>query len=70
MTKTRYAEAQDRDTRKRKQIAAKQETREKRAQPTTQEREDATEAEDDTDSEEMPVTQDTKRRKMDRTGIG
>ena len=36
----------------------------------TRPQEDATVTETDIDTEEIPITQDTKRRKMDRTGIG
>ena len=67
MTKTRGVAGHKRDTRKRKQDT---EARGKRAQRTTQEREDATVTETDTDTEELPTTQDTKRRKMDGTCIG
>ena len=67
MTKTQDMAVHKRDTRKRKQYTV---ARGKRAQRSTQEREDATVTETDTDTEEIPTTQDTKRRKMDRTGIG
>ena len=52
---------------KRKQGA---ESRAKQAHRSTQVQEDTADTETDTDTEEPPITQDAKRQKIDRTGIG
>ena len=52
---------------KRKQGA---ESRAKQAHRSTQVQEGTAATETDTDTEELPTTQDAKRQKIDRTGIG
>ena len=67
MTKAQSTTGRKRDTRKRKKDT---EVREARPQRATPERDDTAASQTDTDTEELPTTQETKRQKMDRTGIG
>ena len=66
MTTTRRTEGHKRGG-KRKQDA---ESRAKQAHRPTQVQGDTADTETDTDTEEPPITQDAKRQKIDRTGIG
>ena len=66
MTTTRHTVGHKRSG-KRKQGA---ESRAKQAHRSTQVQEDTADTETDTDTEEPPITQDAKRQKIDRTGIG
>ena len=66
MTTTRHAVGHKRGS-KRKQGA---ESRIKQAHRSTQVQEDTAGTVTDTDTEELPTTQDAKRQKIDRTGIG
>ena len=66
MTTTQHAGGHKRGN-KRKQGA---ESRTKQAHRSTQVQEGTAATETDTDTEELPTTQDAKRQKIDRTGIG